>query len=151
MRARLSPKRSCFRQAGCLDFDQAGASKGGYDRRRQLPEEGAMGLLDGVLGGVVGATAATLVKGYIDSHGGVQGVVSQLQASGLGEQVKSWVGTGANLPVSAAQIQQALGSGKVSELAAKFGLPADKISDFLSQHLPGAIDEATPGGQLPPS
>lgn len=110
-----------------------------------------MGLLDGVLGGVVGATAATLVKGYIDSHGGVQGVVSQLQASGLGEQVKSWVGTGANLPVSAAQIQQALGSGKVSELAAKFGLPADKISDFLSQHLPGAIDEATPGGQLPPS
>ena len=109
-----------------------------------------MGLLDGVLGGVAGGVAASLVKGYIDSHGGIQGVVSQLQASGLGEQVKSWVGTGSNLPVSASQIQQALGSGKVSELAAKFGLPADKISDFLAQHLPTAIDEATPGGRLPP-
>jgi len=54
------------------------------------------------------------------------------------------------LPVSGTQIQEALGSGKVAELAAKFGLPADKISDFLAQHLPAAIDEATPGGRLPP-
>src|SRR4051812_19263348 len=110
-----------------------------------------MGLLDGVLGGVAGAGIATLVKGYIDNHGGIQGVVSQLQTSGLGEQVKSWVGTGPNLPVSGTQIQEALGSGKVAELAAKFGLPADKISDFLAQHLPAAIDEATPGGRLPPA
>ena len=109
-----------------------------------------MGLLDGVLGGVAGAGVATLVKGYIDNHGGIQGVVSQLQTSGLGEQVKSWVGTGPNLAVSGTQIQEALGSGKVAELAAKFGLPADKISDFLAQHLPAAIDEATPGGRLPP-
>ena len=108
-----------------------------------------MGLLDGILGGVAGAGVATLVKGYIDDHGGIQGVVSQLQASGLGDQVKSWVGTGQNLPVSGTQIQQALGSNKVTELAAKFGLPADKISDCLAQHLPTAIDEATPGGHLP--
>ncbi len=108
-----------------------------------------MGLLDGVLGGVVGAEVTTLVKGYIDNHGGIQGVVSQLQASGLGDQVKSWVGTGPNLPVSGAQIQEALGSGKVAELAAKFGLPTDKISDFLAQHLPAAIDQGTPAGQLP--
>lgn len=110
-----------------------------------------MGLLDGVLGGVAGAAVATLVKGYIDNHGGIQGVVSQLQASGLGEQVKSWVGTGPNLPVSGEQIREALGSGKLNDLAAKFGLPADQISEFLAQHLPTAIDQATPGGNLPPA
>jgi uncharacterized protein YidB (DUF937 family) len=110
-----------------------------------------MGLLDGVLGGIAGAAVTTLVKGYIDNHGGIQGVVSQLQASGLGDLVKSWVGPGANLPVSAAQIQEALGSSKVTELAAKFGLPADKISEILAQHLPATINEATPAGQLPAS
>lgn len=108
-----------------------------------------MGLLDGVLGGVAGAGIATLVKGYLDSHGGGQGVVARLQESGLGEQVKSWIETGPNLPVSAAQIQGSLGSSKVNELAVKFGIPADKISDFLAQHLPAAIDEATPSGRLP--
>lgn len=108
-----------------------------------------MGLLDGVLGGVAGGTVAALVKGYIDNHGGIQGVVSQLQSSGLGDQVKSWVGTGKNLPVSGDQIREALGSGKIAELAAKYGLPADSISNFLAQHLPTAIDEATPTGKLP--
>lgn len=108
-----------------------------------------MSLLDGILGGVVGAGASALVKKYIDDHGGIGGVVAQFEASGLGQQAKSWVGTGENLPVSASQIQQALGSGKVAALASQFGLPADQISDFLAQHLPAAVDAATPSGQLP--
>jgi uncharacterized protein YidB (DUF937 family) len=108
-----------------------------------------MGLLDGVLGGVVGAGATALVKEYIDNHGGIGGVVAQLESTGLGEQVKSWVGTGQNLPVSASQIQQALGNGKLTELASKFGVPADQVSNFLAQHLPKAIDDATPAGRLP--
>lgn len=109
-----------------------------------------MGLLDGVLGGLVGAGAATLVKEYIDNHGGVRGLAAQLEASGLGEQVKSWIGTGENLPVSASQIQQVLGGGKLGELAAKFGVSADQVSNLLAQHLPKAVDDATPGGRLPP-
>ena len=108
-----------------------------------------MGLLDGIMGGVVGAGATALVRNYIDNHGGISGVVAQLEATGLGEQVKSWVGTGTNLPISTSQIQQALGSGKVAELAAQFGLPADKVSEFLAQHLPSAVDDATPEGHLP--
>lgn len=108
-----------------------------------------MGLLDGVLGGVVGAGATALIKQYIDNHGGIGGVAAQLEASGLGEQVKSWIGTGQNLPVSPAQIQQALGGGKLADLAAKFGMSGDQVSGFLAQHLPTAIDEATPTGRLP--
>jgi hypothetical protein len=34
-----------------------------------------MGLLDGVLGGVVGAEMANVVSGVIEKYGGVQGLV----------------------------------------------------------------------------
>ncbi len=57
--------------------------------------------------------------------------------------------TGPNLPINAEQIQQALGSEKVREMAAKFGIPVDKIADLLAKHLPTAIDTATPEGKLP--
>jgi uncharacterized protein YidB (DUF937 family) len=53
------------------------------------------------------------------------------------------------LPITADQIHQALGSEKVKEMAAKLGLPVDKLADLLAQHLPQAIDKATPDGNLP--
>ena len=53
------------------------------------------------------------------------------------------------MPVSPAQIQQTLGSGGLADLAAKFGVPVDKISELLAEHLPQAIDKATPSGKLP--
>jgi len=108
-----------------------------------------MGFLDGVLGGVVGAEALSLVKGYIDKHGGIQGVVAELEKTGLGQHAKSWVGTGANLPVTSDQIQQALGSQTVKDLGAKFGVPVDKVSELLAKYLPTAIDKSTPDGKLP--
>jgi hypothetical protein len=49
-----------------------------------------MGFLDGILGGVVGAEALSLVKDYIEKHGGIAGVVSEFEKNGFGQQVKSW-------------------------------------------------------------
>lgn len=108
-----------------------------------------MGLLDGVMGGLVGAGATALIQGYIEKQGGIGAVVSQLSASGLGEQAKSWVGTGSNLPVTPAQIQHAIGGGGLAELGAKFGVAPEKLSELLAQHLPKIIDDATPSGKLP--
>jgi uncharacterized protein YidB (DUF937 family) len=108
-----------------------------------------MGLLDGMLGGVIGAEALSLVKGYIEKHGGIQGVVAEFQKTGFGQQASSWVGTGPNIPITADQIQQALGSEKVKELGAKFGIPVDKVAEMLANYLPAAVDKATPDGKLP--
>jgi uncharacterized protein YidB (DUF937 family) len=119
--------------------------------RRSFVQEDDMGLLDGILGGVIGAEALSLVKGYIDKRGGLEGVVAEFEKSGFGQQVKSWVGTGPNLPISSEQIKQALGSEKVKELAASTGLPLDKVADFLAEYLPTAVDKATPDGKLPPT
>ena len=108
-----------------------------------------MSWLKGILGGAVGAEALALVKDYFDKHGGVDGVVAELEKTGYGQQVKSWIGTGSNLPISADEIKKALGSEKLKDIAASTGIPVDKAAEYLAQHLPTAIDKVTPDGHLP--
>jgi uncharacterized protein YidB (DUF937 family) len=103
-------------------------------------------MFDGLLGGVVGAEMATVVNGLIEKHGGIQGIVAQLEQQGLGGTVRSWVGTGPNQPITADQVHQAFGSETVKQLAAKFGMSPEDLSAKLSQVLPQAIDKLTPGG-----
>jgi hypothetical protein len=76
-------------------------------------KEDDMGFLDGILGGVIGAEALSLVKDYVEKHGGIQGVVAEFEKTGFGQQAKSWVSNGPNLPVTSEQIQQArIGKGE---------------------------------------
>jgi|SRR6185437_2153972 len=109
-----------------------------------------MGLLDGLVGGAVGAEMISVVNGLIEKHGGVQGIVSQLHQNGLGETVKSWVGSGPNSPISASQVQQAFGD-TIKALATKFGVDPNVAAQHISQLLPQAIDKLTPGGTVPQS
>ncbi|HWX37419.1 MAG TPA: YidB family protein [Steroidobacteraceae bacterium] len=103
-------------------------------------------MFDGLLGGVIGAEMATVVNGLIEKHGGVQGIVAQLEAQGLGGTVRSWVATGANQPITPDQIHQALGSDAVKQLAARFGMSPEDLAAKLSKVLPQAIDKLTPDG-----
>jgi len=105
-----------------------------------------MGLLDGLIGGAIGAEMVTVVNGLIEKHGGVKGLVDQFQQQGLGPTIQSWVGNGENLPITPEQIHQALGSETVQQLAAKFGIPPDQLAAKLAQFLPQAVDKATPTG-----
>lgn len=114
-----------------------------------------MGLLDGIasiLGGNTGASsnvAGSLLDMIAGGQGGgLGGLVQDFQQQGLGHLVESWVGTGQNLPVSAAQIQQVLGP-KVQAMAAQHGVSADTVSQAISQLLPHLVDQLTPNGQLP--
>lgn len=122
-----------------------------------------MGFLDNVLGAAaqalgqpqgggqdwVGLVAGLLVNG--SAHGGLAGLLQQLQAGGLGEQVQSWVSTGANLPVSGDQLGAALGGagGLLGQLAQQAGVSPAEAGDQLSRLLPQVIDRLTPQGQLP--
>jgi uncharacterized protein YidB (DUF937 family) len=108
-----------------------------------------MGLFDGVLGGIVGAEMATVVNSLIQQHGGIQGVLAQLEQQGLGGVARSWIGNGPNQSISPAQLSQVFGSGMLGELAAKAGMDPQQLAQRLSQALPTAIDKLTPGGTIP--
>ena len=83
------------------------------------------------------------------NQGGLSAIVAKLQQAGLGEQVKSWIGNGQNLPITADQLHQVLGSDTVRQLATRFNIPVDQISEILAQQLPTAVDHASPDGKLP--
>ncbi len=82
--------------------------------------------------------------------GDLTGLVQKLRDGGLQAQVSSWLGTGANLPVTAEELRSALGNEQIQKLAQQLGLPADRILQVLSQHLPEAVDKASPNGTIEP-
>jgi uncharacterized protein YidB (DUF937 family) len=108
-----------------------------------------MGMLDGLLGGIVGAGMVSVVSGIIDKHGGLQGVVNEFEKNGLGATVKSWVSTGPNQPISPSEVQQVLGPDLLQQLSAKSGLSVQELTQKLSQVLPQAVDGLTPNGSIP--
>jgi uncharacterized protein YidB (DUF937 family) len=104
--------------------------------------------------GQLGAAVLPAVLGEVmgtGSQGGLNAIVAKLQQAGFGDQVKSWIGTGQNLPISADQLRQVLGSDVVRQLAAKYNIPVDQLSEILAQQLPKAVDHASPDGKLPHS
>jgi uncharacterized protein YidB (DUF937 family) len=108
-----------------------------------------MGMLDGILGGVVGAEMTSLVTGAIERHGGLPALVSQFEQQGLGGVVHSWIGTGPNQPITAEQLRQVLGSATVTQMAAKFGINPQDLLQKLTQVLPQTVDRMTPAGVVP--
>lgn len=112
-----------------------------------------MGLLDtlgGSLRNVAAAAAPVLIAEALKQTnlGNLQGIVNQFQQGGLGPQVQSWLGNGANVPVTPEQLRAALGDEHVQQLAAKFGVPTDQVLKLLAEHLPAAVDQASPDGKL---
>jgi uncharacterized protein YidB (DUF937 family) len=108
-----------------------------------------MGMFDGLLGGIVGAGMVSVVSDIIAKHGGVQGVVSEFEKSGLGGTVKSWVGTGPNQSISPDEVHKVLGPDLLQQLAAKSGLSVQELAQKLSHVLPQAVDTLTPDGTIP--
>lgn len=78
----------------------------------------------------------------------LSGLLNQLSRGGLPDQVQSWVSTGQNAPVSAEQLQRALGP-QLEEAAAQAGEPPQQAAGQLAAVLPELVDQASPTGQLP--
>ena len=76
------------------------------------------------------------------------GIVKNLQAGGLSQQVQSWLGDGQNESVSNEQLRSALGQQKVNEAAASMGTDENTALDQLRDALPSLLDNASSGGSL---
>src|SRR5258708_31821563 len=101
-----------------------------------------MGILDslensaafkGALGQLEAAVVPIVLSEVLGngSQGGLSAIVAKLQQAGLGDQVKSWIGNGQNLPITAEQLQQVLGSDNVSQFAERFNIPVALHSQVL--------------------
>jgi uncharacterized protein YidB (DUF937 family) len=104
--------------------------------------------------GQIGAAVLPVVMSEVmgtGGQGGLSAVVAKLEQAGLGDQVKSWIGNGQNLPISADQLRQVLGNDTVRQIAAKYNIPIDQVAEVLAHQLPLAVDQASPDGKLPHS
>ncbi|MGO4717209.1 YidB family protein [Bradyrhizobium sp. 2TAF24] len=119
-----------------------------------------MGILDDLgnspaFKGILGQLEASVLPAVLGEvlggggQGGLSAILGKLQQAGLGDQVKSWLGNGENLPISSDQLKQVLNSDQVKQLAARFGIPMDQLLDALAKELPTAVDRASPNGTLP--
>ncbi len=105
-----------------------------------------MGLLDELSGLVGGDTNIAQITKLAEQEGGLGGLMDKFRQGGLGDVVQSWIGKGENLPVSAEQIQQALGSETLKNIAGKFGVDPQQASETLSKYLPDLVHSMTPEG-----
>ena len=78
----------------------------------------------------------------------LNGLVAALQKGGLDEQVKSWLGPSANLPITEEQLKAVLGNAQVQDFARHLGLPGDQALKAMAQYLPEIVDKASPNGVL---
>jgi len=127
-----------------------------------------MGILDGILGGLLGGNSnASPLQSILGSMlggggaqaqqgglggsggGGLGGLLGQFQNAGLGNVAQSWVGNGPNQPVSPDQLHQVFGDQQVNQWAQQANMQPHDLLSQLSQHLPHAVDQMTPGGQVP--
>lgn len=116
------------------------------------PQAGSIGSLGGPgglgdLGNIAGALGGLLANN--GEQGGLGGLVSKFEQAGMGDVIGSWIGHGENAPISGGQLQDVLGSDVVSGIAQKLGMNSATLLPLLATLLPTLIDHLTPKGQVP--
>lgn len=139
-------------------FGGAGASAS----RPAMPSgSGASAGTGGLPGGGAGSSLGELLSGGLGSlfgggssvgsglSGGLGNLINDLQNSGQGRTVQSWVGNGPNQAISPGNLESALGSDTIDTLSNQTGMNRNELLSGLSQYLPGLVDHLTPNGRIP--
>lgn len=109
---------------------------------------GANPILNAVLGMLANGGQSTGAA-QAAPQGGLGELIGMFQKAGMGNVMDSWIGTGANAPISGDQISQVLGHGRLGQLAQQMGVDPQQASGHLAELLPAIIDKLTPNGQVP--
>ncbi|CAG4915886.1 unnamed protein product [Acidocella sp. C78] len=104
-----------------------------------------MGLFDGIsglVGSLAGGGSGNGLMGALEGSGiNLSDITQSLEQGGLGAHLASWLGTSDNMPVSAAEVQQALGNPLVEKIAAHFGIDTAAAAQLVADHLPAAVSQ----------
>jgi uncharacterized protein YidB (DUF937 family) len=124
-------------------------------------KELVMGLLDSVVGSMLGGSqqqgsgalinivAGMLAQSDQGGAGGLGALVEQFQRGGLGDVMNSWIGSGENQPIAPDQLGNVLRGDLLSQLTQHTGMNQGDLLGQLSQLLPQMVDKATPEGRIP--
>lgn len=83
------------------------------------------------------------------AFGGLAALAAAFERAGLHAAFQSWVAQGPNLPVTGAQLTQALGADWLAALGARSGQDPARLAAALAELLPRVVDQLTPDGHLP--
>jgi uncharacterized protein YidB (DUF937 family) len=134
-------------------------------------EDRPMGLLDSVIGGLMGGQGGSSPMAGVlmnllgggqgagsglgtqsigrQGQGGLGGLLASFEQAGLGHIAQSWVGTGQNQQVTPDQLQRVFGQARVQSMADQAGMEPQGFLSQLAQHLPHVVDQMTPQGRVP--
>ncbi len=107
--------------------------------------------LQGMLGGSnanAGAGIMGLVLQLLSQPGALQSMLQQFQSAGLGAHAQSWVGTGANMPISPEDLLKVFGHGQMQAWGQQLGMQPHEAASGLSSVLPEVVNQLTPDGQV---
>ncbi len=140
---------------GLLDALLGGGQQQGGSPLQGLIASALGGQQGGQGGGemaALGGLASMLLGGQQQQPGAspLQGLIGAFEQQGLGHIAQSWVGDGANHPVSPDQLHQVLGPDQVQSMASQTGMDPQQLLAELAQMLPGVISQlSNRGGQVP--
>jgi uncharacterized protein YidB (DUF937 family) len=132
---------------GLLDSVLGGMLGGG-----QQQQQGGAGALINIVAGMLanqGGGAAAGGGGAAGGLGGLAGLAEQFTKGGMGDIMSSWIGKGQNLPIGADQLGSVLGGDLLGKLTQQTGMGQSDLLGQLSQLLPQMVDKATPDGAIP--
>ena len=126
-----------------------GSMLGGNQGQGQDPLGSVMGRLGGANQQQSGNLLLQLALSMLQQNGGLEGILGKFREGGLSHQADSWVGTGQNMNISADQLQQVFGSSTINDLASRLGMSEQQAGSEMAQLLPEVINRLTPEGQVP--
>ena len=101
----------------------------------------------------LGGNARSLIKEALtmisSSPGGLGGFLDTFKSAGLTSEVASWLGHPNAGPITAGQVERALGATALGGIAGRLGLAQSVVSTALGYALPKIVGLLTPGGAVP--
>ena len=103
----------------------------------------------------LGPKGSSLVQETLDliarQPGGIGGFLDRFKAAGFAAEVATWVGGSDAVPLSGQEVEEALGSDVIAEIAEKADVSQRFARTILGYAIPKIVGQLSQGGAIPPA
>ena len=138
----------CLANAGTLDDSPQNRNHINMD----IMQLASQLLADNVGQPADGDTLTSALTSLLGNNSGdldLAGLAGKMSAdSDLGSVLGTWLGDGANAPISADSLMNVLGEGQIAEFASRLGIDPQTAANSLTDVIPQLMDKSSSGGSL---